>query len=507
MSKNDVVSWIQQIHEQTVAQDSGVLATAPPMEKKYVALRAAAQSLLTGDPSRLHAYAPDRAPLASWGSWMEGVPLAHALLFNEDIILDLVPAHGEADFVRAYHCLPRQFLDMMYSLKRHNRRVYFNLRSFNPANPETAELYRDSWDTLQGVLIFLKHHNFENCYVNAARTFALARLFDPNDRQAEIEESLSPARLRDPAHRFFGITLWGQLSALLAGGGAARLARDHPEVLVRGPAGRAQCPIPIQVFKRIAYHLTFSQLAEDIPADPLLHELAVRAARYDSFSREELVSACARATTLHHQYTAPLTGAYGGQYNLSDVEAAEPYLPVGHEARHRNGAFLHFLYGFLSDAIRRRPDGRLEAIRAATGSISLMQDGAVPSDSELRNFLEILPESAAFLRTQHKLEEALGRAVAGGDGRLDDVDDFVRAAESAHRNVNSIWVRLRGRAMIQAVGTLADGTIATLSAGLGLLLKLVRATATTFAAEQVDKVTGPQDDCKQIVALMNRLPR
>ena len=98
--------------------------------KSYSALRAAAQALMSGQASRANEFGYNRSPAASWGSWMEGVPLAHALLLNRGLIIDLIPCRTEQEFVEKYKCSPFQFLDILRAMKENGSEFFVNIRNF-----------------------------------------------------------------------------------------------------------------------------------------------------------------------------------------------------------------------------------------------------------------------------------------------------------------------------------------------------------------------------------------
>ena len=224
---------------------------------------------------------------------------------------------------------------------------------------------------------------------------------------------------------------------------------------------------------------------------------------------EAIMELCGRATQLHHEYTAPLTGAYGGTYNLTESEAdTSLYEPIGREREARKEAFLVFLYAGVAGLIRPK-DERLQALRRVGGALTLMQSGNAPSDGELRAYLDFLPESRQFLRKRSQLEEALRDRILAKNGSLDDVENYIEQADKAYRQVNGFWSKL-GKSVFLGAGAAVGGAgCGFVAAGMGFFSTVLK-TAAEKAAEVVipkslERFVSKRNDAKQIVRVLDTL--
>jgi hypothetical protein len=504
-----------------ILRGAGEIGGAPP---RYAQLLSAAQALLTGDADLALDRRVDVAPYASWGSWIEGVPFSHALLLNEGVLVDLVPCQTEADFIRNYRCSPDQFMDLTKRIIKTGGEIHFNIRNYDPTRPESLEPYIAQPDFVKRLYVYALGKDAARFYLNSVRRDSLLEMLGAEGLLTRWRTDLggTGSTAREDG-------LLRQLQGALAPANAAIIARQpgYRGVFVRGGA----LPAPIQSFERIVYHLAFSELCPDIPRDGELDALARRIMERGTLPGDALLRACARANDLHHLYTAPITGAYGGTYNLTEhefapEEAAEA--PVARQADSHNPAFLDFLYASVADRIRVR-SGRLEALRTLGRQLSIMQTGQIPEEEELRAFLDFLPEARGFLRKRRELQEALNHCIRRGSGDLSSVDSYVDAADKAFRNCNGIWSKIKGHLFIGggfALGGAGIGGVAAFGVSLGFLGDMLckaydeyrplrgdlpGGTAQGRSGQArdwlVDRLVNQPCDRRQIVSLMDGLRR
>ncbi|MAU41365.1 MAG: hypothetical protein CMF31_07060 [Kordiimonas sp.] len=509
IKEQDVRKWLDLVAERTAAQDKKVLARAPSLEKSYTALRAGAQALHTGDASRLYAYSHSVAPISRWGSWMEGVPFLHALMFNDDLIVDVLPARTEEEFVHHYKCTPRQFLNMLFHVESAGRTLYFNFRNFSP---DGQQAYADSAGVMAGIFAFLEHRDFRNVYVNDVRRNALPQLFGVGDQLAACEAEIT------------GDVLPGLID-FLQPKNHRHIMANYTQILTRGQ----HVPVARQALIRIVYHMVFSQICRDIPGhDGVLgpvHDLR----RGRQLSPEQMAEMIFRATMLHHKYTAPLTGAYGGSYNLDEQEVrlgneVMGAQPIGDAGAIQSQGFLDLVQGLLDGSVSTSGE-RLTVLRDLSAAVELRQKGAVPTDQEVQDLLYAMEDGQDLLRQKRQLKHALDQVMArkGGTRPEDeaspvasasrkDVENHLDALQSAYGKVHSRWRKIANTVALGLGRTTGGGAAAVVTTALDFpflydcLKALGEGIFSGTMEDGLQSVFQARDDHKQIVRLTSHLP-
>ncbi len=525
MGASATAKWIEAIHERTTESDDKVIAYTRdhPLPKRYVAARKLAQALLDGRPSRIEEGDWQYAPDAGWGSWIEGVPLLHAAMLNRDIVVDLMPTKTEDDFIRAYKCRPAQFLTVLRRLRSDGRRVYVNIRDYDPARRRNGNdggmgAYQAAESTLGPVFQALSEENFRDVYLNAVRRNRLVEGLGGGEMMLETVE-----RVR----RALGEKMEGFLSD------PDRVRQDHPHCLVRGEA----VPVPAQALYRIAYNLTFRELLPDVMAENAdLPELMQKAERKQDIGERELADAIFSATMLHHKFTAPLTGAYGGVYNLDERELSQSEMvarraAVTGEARDANSqGFLNVLYGVLNGhiGVERRLFGRalVDKRRRALANlleenqpIGVAQEQYVPTPMEVDAFFDNMEPVQLWLQRKSAMRKRFRQALnkSQADGHEMDTEAVLNLLNNdlnACRNIRRQFVKAGAAALfgIAAAGAApaaaGTGMLASVAFPVGGVLLGVLALAAHVGAElgkdNVCSALCTQEDEKQVWSLFTR---
>lgn len=525
MGDGEVGKWIEAIHEKTVESDDKVIAYTQrrPLPKRYVAARKLAQALLDGKPSRIEEGDWQYAPDANWGSWIEGVPLLHAAMLNRDVIVDLLPTPTEDDFIRSYKCRPAQFLTVVRRLRNDGRRVYINIRDYDPARRVNGHdgglnAYEASGSVLGPVFQALSEDGFTDVYLNAVR-------------RNRLVEGLGGGELMKEAADRVGHALGERLHVFLSDHG--RVKRDYAQCLVRGEA----VPAPAQALYRIAYNLAFRELLPDVMSDnTALPELVAKAERKEDISDLELADAIFAATMLHHKFTAPLTGAYGGIYNLDEREMSQSELVaqkgdvLGEARQAHSKGFLTVLYGVLNGHIgverrwfrRLLVDKRrrvLSELLEQNQPIGVAQEEHVPSPVEVDAFFDNMEPVQQWLQRKSAMRKRFQQALVSSKAEGKELDaeavlNLLNNDLEACRDKRKQFAKAGAAALfgIAAAGAApaaaGTGMLASVAFPVGGVLLGVMALAAHIGAELgKDSVCGAlctQDDEKQVWSLFTR---
>ncbi|MGK2284576.1 hypothetical protein [Pedomonas sp. V897] len=271
-------------------------------------MRALAASLLTGDTQyvRTTGETLEQAALApDWGSWIEGQPLTTAVLSNRAVLVDLLPVAPE-DFPAIYSCTVGQFIAIVKWFQRNHKRIHINLRDLDPDVPATFDAYAAQTESIGLILQELEDNGLFYCL--AARRNILFSLADQNRPHDRL-------RLK----RYHGSE-------------QQRIAEYYPRLeeawrSARSPEERARLAgaevrgghliHPRQFAWRLAYYQAYRDIFSDVTETAIDALLRVQDPR-----PEELAELARLATLYHHRFTAPITGAFGGTYNMRLSEYA-----------------------------------------------------------------------------------------------------------------------------------------------------------------------------------------
>ncbi len=312
MTPGQIVSRVHQIIHDMQKADECLLARIDFDTITHEEMRALAASLLTGDTQfvRTVGETQEQASLApDWGSWIEGQPVTTAILSNRALLVDLLPL-DPAEFAATYRITVGQFIAIAKWFARNGKRLHINLRDASPDDPASIEQYARQTESIGLILQELEDNSLFYCL--AARRSILFSLSDgnrPHDRQrlarVHAEEQL---RVEE-----FYPALESRFHAL-----PAREEWSLDDLVISGAAVRGGGLIaPGQMAWRIAYYRAYRAMFSDVAEtrmDQLLDE--------PSPSVEEFAELARLATLYHHRFTAPITGAFGGTYNLTLGEYA-----------------------------------------------------------------------------------------------------------------------------------------------------------------------------------------
>ncbi|HEY4546473.1 MAG TPA: hypothetical protein VIG90_08635 [Pedomonas sp.] len=276
-------------------------------------MRALAASLLTGDTQyvRTTGETLEQAALApDWGSWIEGQPLTTAVLSNRAVLLDLLPVAPE-DFPSVYRCTVGQFIAIVKWFRRNNKRIHINLRDLDPDVPQTFDAYANQTESIGLILQELEDNSLFYCLaVRRNILFSLADQNRPHDRlRLKRYHGSEQQRIEEYFPRLEEAYRNAQSSSSAPAAQRMRLS---------GAAVRGGHLIhPRQFAWRLAYYQAYRDIFSDIQEneiDALLRLSDPRA--------EELAELARLVTLYHHRFTAPITGAFGGTYNMRLSEYA-----------------------------------------------------------------------------------------------------------------------------------------------------------------------------------------
>lgn len=274
-------------------------------------MRALAATLLSGDTQFVRTVGETETQAAlvpDWGSWIEGQPLTTAVLSNRALLVDLLPLDID-DFARLYRCTAGQFIAIVKWFVRNGKRIHINLRDLDPDDPQSFDRYAGRTETIGLILQEIEDNALFYC-LSARRNiiFSLADDNRPHDRlrlrRIHAEERDRVAALYPP--------LSDSHARLMSVGNDA----DGDLQQLRGAEVRGGLLIhPRQFAWRLAYYRAYRDIFSDIEEgeiDALLRLGAPKPAETAELAR--------LVTLFHHRFTAPITGAFGGTYNLRMTE-------------------------------------------------------------------------------------------------------------------------------------------------------------------------------------------
>lgn len=276
-------------------------------------IRSLAASLLTGDTQyvRTTGETQEQAALApDWGSWIEGQPLTTAVLSNRAVLVDLLPVAPE-DFPAVYRCTVGQFIAIVKWFQRNHKRIHINLRDLDPDVPATFDAYASQTESIGLILQELEDNSLFYCL--AARRNVIFSLADQNRPHDRLRLKRYYGREEQRIGEYYPRLEEAYRSAL--GDDSQPLER---RVRLSGAAVRGGHLIhPRQFAWRLAYYQAYRDIFSDVresEIDALLRLADPRA--------EDLAELARLVTLYHHRFTAPITGAFGGTYNMRLSEYA-----------------------------------------------------------------------------------------------------------------------------------------------------------------------------------------
>ncbi len=274
-------------------------------------MRSLAAALISGDTQYIRTIdeTEDQAALVpDWGSWIEGQPLTTAILSNRALLVDLLPLNP-VDFAKTYRCTVGQFIAIIKWFQKHRKRIHINLRDLDSDRPETIEAYAKEVDSIGLILQEIDDNSV--FYSLASRRniiFSLADQGRTQDRQRlkrfYTHEAARIAEFYPALH-----TAYGKIPSDPA-------ERNTNHLTLLGAQVRSGRLIAENQFAwRIAYYRAYREIFSDF-AEGQIDELLANG----SPNPVEFAELARLVTLFHHRFTAPLTGAFGGTYNLRMAE-------------------------------------------------------------------------------------------------------------------------------------------------------------------------------------------
>lgn len=310
MTPGQIVDRLYQIVFDMQKADERLLTRIDFETITHEEMRMLAASLLTGDTQfvRTTGETDDQAALdPDWGSWIEGQPVTSAILSNRAVLIDLLPL-DPAEFASRYRITVGQFIAIAKWFQKNGKGLHINIRDIDLQQPESFMVYARQTESIGLILQELEDNALFYCL--PARRELLFSLSDGNRPQDRLRLKREFERARDFVEEHFA-RLEASYRAL-----PAPTERNPAQVVIAGAAVRGQQLIaPLQLAWRIAYYRAYSSMfgafgstvIDEIYADG--QQDAVKLAKL------------ARTVTLyHHRFTAPITGAFGGTYNLTLTE-------------------------------------------------------------------------------------------------------------------------------------------------------------------------------------------
>jgi len=292
--------WIGRVEDASTARAAGIgqLVAGDSVLADIVADRQQGRerlfaALLTGSAQHLRtaAFAPE------WVSWMEGQPPYHLLMTSDVVLVDLVPGNA-ADFAARYGCTPVQFARLV---RTHPGSVRINIR-----NDHFPDYWADEVIDSMGEVLALVEEAPQAFYrLPPIRRQGYSMLVgDYADLEAQSRE------LSAGYEAFYSDHLAGK-----------------PRTGLHLVSRAGDWPPPSQFRGRVLYYLLSRSLwdgREGSPAaaDPLVEEWLAPPGplRFDPADIDLLVDRLARISTVHHLFSARLTGALGGTYAMLPEE-------------------------------------------------------------------------------------------------------------------------------------------------------------------------------------------
>lgn len=287
-------------------------------------MRALAATLLTGDTQyvRTTGETEEQASLVpDWGSWIEGQSFTTSVLSNRSLLVDLLPLDTD-DFAQVYRCTVGQFIAIIKWFSKHGKRIHVNLRDLDPDDPSTFDNYSSKVETIGLILQEVEDNALFYCL--PARRNIIFSLSDGNRHHDRL-------RLRRIAQeeRARVAEIYPALHLAYHAMPADPDDMSTDELLLRGAAVRGgQLIAQPQLTWRLAYYRAYREIFSEIEETAIDQLMALGSPK--PWETAEL----ARLVTLfHHRFTAPITGAFGGTYNLKMAEYGPMMTDV--ESRYR----------------------------------------------------------------------------------------------------------------------------------------------------------------------------
>lgn len=270
-------------------------------------MRSLAAALLTGDSQfvRTMDETEEQAALdPDWGSWIEGQPVTSAILSNRAVLIDLLPL-DPAQFAQCYRITVGQFIAIAKWFQKNGKRLHINIRNIDLQNPESFMAYAEQTESIGLILQELDDNALFYCL--PARRELLFSLSDNNRPQQRLrlknEFEVSKAFVEEHFTR-----LQAAYDSLPQLG-----ERTGAQNVIAGAAVRGGHLIaPIQLAWRLAYYRSYTAMFSNFESTVIDEVLSM-----DKPSSMELATLARTVTLYHHRFTAPITGAFGGTYNLS----------------------------------------------------------------------------------------------------------------------------------------------------------------------------------------------
>ncbi len=276
-------------------------------------IRALAASLLTGDTQyvRTTGETLEQAALApDWGSWIEGQPLTTAVLSNRAVLLDLLPVAPE-DFPAVYRCTVGQFIAIVKWFQRNNKRIQINLRDLDPDVPATFDAYASQTESIGLILQELEDNSLFYCL--AARRNIIFSLADQNRPQDRLRLKRYHGSEQQRVAEYYP-----RLEEAWRNAQTSNTMPPEQRARLNGAAVRGGHLIhPRQFAWRLAYYQAYRDIFSDVQESEIDALL-----RIDNPRADELAELARLVTLYHHRFTAPITGAFGGTYNMRMSEYA-----------------------------------------------------------------------------------------------------------------------------------------------------------------------------------------
>lgn len=270
-------------------------------------MRSLAASLLTGDTQfiRTSDETAEQAALdPDWGSWIEGQPVTSAILSNRAVLIDLLPL-DPAQFAARYRITVGQFIAIAKWFQKNGKRLHINIRDVDLQNPETFMAYANQTESIGLILQELEDNSLFYCL--PARRELLFSLSDgnrPQDRQRlKRQFEVSNAFVTEHFER-----LRAPYEALPA----PEDRTDAQDIIAGASVRGGQLIAPAQLAWRLAYYRAYTAMFSEFESTRIDEIFAL-----DKPDAVEMATLARLVTLYHHRFTAPITGAFGGTYNLS----------------------------------------------------------------------------------------------------------------------------------------------------------------------------------------------
>lgn len=246
-----------------------------------------ARHVLTGNPNDLS------NRFERWGSWVHGIPLAQMLLRHELVLVDLYPIQEE-QFPATYGVTRDQF----WMLAQQGYLIV-NIVNFDSDERDGFKAHKKCANSIGPILL---DPAVEIRIVSQSRKPIFAAI-SGDDNALLNNYNEASEKFRIAAEKFH------------------KFARANPNDPVSLKAEyRGNPPHPEKILWNWAYWRTAIPVIGE-KSDPVLEAISNQDARYDLYDALVFSDFAQRLTYIHHTYTAPLTGAFGGTYNMDPRQA------------------------------------------------------------------------------------------------------------------------------------------------------------------------------------------